>query len=68
MVPLGRLLRPVVSPRSSGLGAGLAGLLGSYFWSYCFRHVQVVAAHAAPPVLHILRQPGFPRKLWLRGC
>ena len=38
------------------------------FWSYCFCHVLVVAAHAAPPVLHILRQPGFPRKLRLRGC
>ena len=42
--------------------------LGSCFWSYCFRQVQVVAAPAAPPVLHILRLPGFPRKLRLRGC
>ena len=37
-------------------------------WSYCLRHVQVVAATATPPVLHTLRQPGFPRKLRLRGC
>ena len=55
-------------PDSSALGAGLPGLLGSFFWSYCLRHVQVVAAPAAPPVLHTLRQPGFPRKLRLRGC
>ena len=50
------------------LGAGLPGLPGSFSWSYCLRHVQVVAATAAPPVLHTLRQPGFPRKLRLRGC
>ena len=53
---------------SSALGAGLPGLLGSFSWSCCLRHVQVVAATAAPPVLHTLRQPGFPRKLRLRGC
>ena len=41
---------------------------GLFLWSYCLRHVQVVAATAAPPVLHTLRQPGFPRKLRLRGC
>ena len=58
-VILGRLLRPVVSPRFKGLGAGLPGLLGSCFWSYCLRQVQVVAAPAAPPVLSILRLPGF---------
>ena len=54
-------------PDSRALGAGLPGLLGSLF-SYCLRHVQVVAATAAPPVLHTLRQPGFPRKLWLLVC
>ena len=56
---LGRLLRPVVSPRCKRLGAGLPGLLGSCFWSYCLRQVQAVAASAAPPVLFILRLPGF---------
>ena len=49
-------------PDSSALGAGLSGFLGSFSWSYCLRHVQVVAATAAPPVLHTLRQPGFPPK------
>ena len=56
---LGRLLRPVVSPRCKHPGAGLRGLLGSCFWSYCLRLVQAVAASAAPPVLFILRLPGF---------
>ena len=56
---LGRLLRPVVSPRGMRLGAGLPGLLGPCFWSYCLRQVQAVAASAAPPVLFILRLPGF---------
>ena len=65
---LGRLLRPVVSPRFKCLGACLPGLLGSCFWSYYLRQVQVVAAPAALPVLHILLLPGFPRKLRLRGC
>ena len=65
---LGRLLRPVVSPRYMRLGAGLPGLLGSCFWSYCLRQVQAVATNAAPLVLFILRLPGFPRKLRLRGC
>ena len=46
-------------PVTRALGAGLPGLLGSFSWSYCLRHVQVVAATAAPPVLHTLRQPGF---------
>ena len=55
-------------PDSSVLGAGLPGLLGSCSWSCCLRHVQVVAATAAPSVLHTLCQPGFPRKLRLRGC
>ena len=32
---LGRLLHLVVSPRFKRLGAGLPGLLGSCFWSYC---------------------------------
>ena len=50
-------------PDSSALGAGLPGLLGC-----CLRHVQVVAASGAPPVLHTLCQSGFPRKLRLRGC
>ena len=67
-VLLGRLLRPVVSPRCKRLCAGLPGLLGSCFWSYCLLHVQAVAASAAPPVLFILRLPGFPRKLRLHGC
>ena len=69
--PLGRLLRPVVSPRFKCPGCRFTwspGLLGSFSWSYCLRHVQVVAATAAPPVLHTLCQPGFPRKLRLRGC
>ena len=58
---LGRLLRLEVSPRCKRLGAGLPGLLGSCFWSYCLRQVQAVAASAAPapPVLFILRLPGF---------
>ena len=68
MVLLGRLLRPVVSPRCKRLGAGLPDLLGSCFWSYYLSHVQAMAASAAPPVLFILRLPGFPRKLRLRGC
>ena len=55
-------------PNSRALGAGLPGLLGSLFGSYCLRHVQVVGATAAPPVLHALRQSGFPRNLRLRGC
>ena len=55
-------------PDSRALGAGLPGLLGSFSWSYCLRYIQVVPATAAPPVLHTLRQPGFPRKLRLRGC
>ena len=46
-------------PDSSALGAGLPGLLGSFSWSYCLRHVQVVAATAAPPVLHTLRSLVF---------
>ena len=65
---LGRLLRPVVSPSFKRLGAGLPGVLGSCFWSYCLRQDQDVAASADPPVLFILRLPGFPRKLRLRGC
>ena len=56
---LGRLLRPEASPRCKRLGAGLPGLLGSCFWSYCVRQVQAVAASAALPVLFILRLPGF---------
>ena len=56
---LGRLLRPVVSPRGMRLGEGLPGLLCPCFWSYCLRQVQAVAASAAPPVLFILRLPGF---------
>ena len=56
---LSRLLRPKVSPRCKCLGAGVPGLLGSCFWSYCLRQVQAVAASAAPPVLFILRLPGF---------
>ena len=56
---LGRLLRPVVSPRGMRLGAGLPGLLGPCFWSFCLCQVQAVAASAAPPVLFILRLPGF---------
>ena len=55
-------------PDSRALGAGLPGPLGSFSWSSCLRYVQVVAATAASPVLHTLRQPGFPRKLRLRGC
>ena len=62
--------------RSSALTGGFSLIqvpwvpvyLGSFSWSCCLRHVQVVAATAAPPVLHTLRQPGFPRKLRLCGC
>ena len=64
-MPLGRLLRPVVF---SPIQVPLVPVYLVFFWSYCLRHVQVVAAPAAPPVLHTLRQPGFPRKLRLRGC
>ena len=67
-MPLGRLFDRWFLPDSSALGTGLPGLLGSFSWSYCLRHVQVVAANAAPPVHHTLRQPGFPRNLRLRGC
>ena len=56
---LGRLRRPEVSPRCKRLGSGLPGLLGSCFWSFLPRQVQAVAAYAAPPVLFILRLPGF---------
>ena len=56
---LGRLHCPEVSPRCKRLGAGLPGLLGSCFWSFCLRQVQAGAASAAPPVLVILRLPGF---------
>ena len=56
---LGRLRRPEVSPRCKRLGSGLPGLLGSCFWSFCLRQVQAVAVSDAPPVLFILRLPGF---------
>ena len=59
---LGRLLRPVVHPDSSAwVPVYLAPRL--FFRSYCLRQVQAVAASAAPPVLFILRLPGFPQKL-----
>ena len=44
---LGRLRRPEVPPRCKHLGAGLPGLLGSCFWSFCLHQVQAVAASAA---------------------
>ena len=56
---LGRLRRPEVSPRCMRLGSGLPGSLGSCFGAFCLRQVQAVAASAAPPVLFILRLPGF---------
>ena len=43
-------------PNSSALGAGLPVLPGS------------CSIELLPSVLHTLRQPGFPRKLRLRGC
>ena len=55
-------------PDSSALGASLPGLLGSCSWSCCLRHVQVVAATAAPSVLHTSCQPGLPREFRLRWC
>ena len=56
---LGRLRRPGVSPPCKRLCASLTGLLGSCFWSFCLHQVQAGAASAAPPVLFILRLPGF---------
>ena len=67
---LGRLLRPVDSPRFKCLGCRFAWSP----WLLLYRAVASFtfgwrAATAAAPVLHTLRQPGFPRKLRLHhGC
>ena len=66
---LGRLLRPVDSPRFKCLGCRFTWSP----WLLLYRAVASVtfrlrAASAAAPVHHTLRQPGFPRKLRLRGC
>ena len=55
---LGRLRRPEVSPRCKRLGSGLPGLLGSCFWSFLPLSGSG-CGYAAPPVLFILRLPGF---------
>ena len=66
---LGRLLRPMDSPRLKCLGCRFTWSP----WLLLYRAVASVtfrlcAATAAAPVHHTLRQPGFPRKLQLRGC
>ena len=66
---LGRLLRPVDSPRFKCLGCRATWSP----WLLLYRAIASVtfrlrAAPAAAPVHHTLRQPGFPRKLRLRGC
>ena len=66
---LGRLLRPVGSPRFKGLGCRATWSP----WLLLYRAIASVtfrlsAATAAAPVHHTLRQPCFPRKLRLRGC
>ena len=66
---LGRLLRPVGSPRFKSLGCRATWSP----WLLLYRAIASVtfrlrAATADAPVHHSLRQPCFPRKLWLRGC
>ena len=66
---LGRLLRPLDSPRFKCLGCRFTWSP----WLLLYRAVTSVtvrlcAAYAAAPVHHTLRRPGFPRKLRLRGC
>ena len=66
---LGRLLRPVDSPRFKCLGCQATWSP----WLLLYRAIASVtfrlrAAPAAAPVHHTLRQPGFPRKLRLHGC
>ena len=56
---LGRLRRPEVSPRCKRLGAGLPGLLGSCFWSFLPPSGSDCGCFSWPPVLFILRLPGF---------
>ena len=63
---IGCLLRPVDSPRFKRRFTWPP-------WLLLYRAVAPVtfrlrAAPAAAPVHHTLRQPGFPRKLRLRGC
>ena len=66
---LGRLLRPVDSPRCKCLGCWTTWspwrLLYRAIASFTFR---LRAAPVTTPVHLTLRLPGFPRKLWLRGC
>ena len=66
---LGRLLRPLDSPRFKCLGYQFT----CSPWLLLYRAVasvtfRLLAAPAAAPVHHTLRQPGFPQKLWRRGC
>ena len=66
---LGRLLRPVDSPRLKCLGCRATWSP----WRLLYRAIASVtfrlrAATAAAPVLHTLRLPGFSRQLRLRGC
>ena len=56
---LGRLRRPVVPPRGMRLDSGLPGLLGSCFWSFLPRAGSGCGCFRWPPVLFILRLPGF---------
>ena len=56
---LGRLRRPLVSPRCMRLGSGLPGLLGSCFWSFLPRSGLGCGCFRCPPDLFILRLPGF---------
>ena len=66
---LGRLLQPVDSPQFKCLRFRATWSP----WLLLYRAIASVtfrlrAAPAAAPVHHTLRQPGFPRKLRLRGC
>ena len=58
---LGRLLRPVVSPRFQSPGCRSTWTPGLSFLGLLPPSRSGCGSSAAPPVLHTLRQPGFPR-------
>ena len=64
---LGRLLRPVVSPRFQSPGCRSTWSPGLSFLGLLPPSRSGCGSSAAPPVLHTLRQPGFPRTpaLWV---